>query len=194
MTEIRNQMVVVVAGPPGSGKSTVAAAVARALGAALIDIDVTFAPIVPLFGEHPRSVLREAIYAGLTDTAVAAAQTGVHVVVAAPFTRERRDARAWGELRDRLAEAGAQAHLVWLRVPDATLLERLAARGAGRDASKLANPADWLREASPGTPPSVPHIELDGTPAADVAACALLAELASLGENCRPMTREACSS
>ena len=82
---------------------------------------------------------------------------------------------------------------MWLRVPEGTLLERLAARGAERDAAKLANPADWLREASAGTPPSVPHIELDGTPAADVTACALLAELASLGENCRPMTREACS-
>ena len=193
MTDIRNQTVVVVAGPPGSGKSTVAAAVARALRAALIDIDVTFGPIVPLLGEHPRSVLREAIYAGLVDTAAAAAQTGVHVVIAAPFTRERRDPCAWEELRDRFAEAGAVTVLVWLRVPEATLLERLAARGAARDATKLASPAAWLRETRPGTPPSVPHIELDGTPAADVAACALLAELASLGENCRPMTREACS-
>ena len=193
MTKIRNQTVVVVAGPPGSGKSTVAAAVARALRAALIDIDVTFSPIVPLLAEHPRSVLREAIYAGLTDSAVAAAQTGVDVVVAAPFTRERRDPRAWEELRDRFAEAGAEAVLVWLRVPEATLLERLAARGAARDAPKLASPAAWLRETQPGTPPSVPHIELDGTPAADVAACALLAELALLEENCRPMTREACS-
>ena len=193
MTDIRNQTVVVVAGPPGSGKSTVAAAVARALQAALIDIDVTFGPIVPLLGEHPRSVLREAIYAGLVDTAAAAAQTGVHVVIAAPFTRERRDPRAWEELRDRFAEAGAVTVLVWLRVPEATLLERLAARGAARDATKLASPAAWLRETRPGTPPSVPHIELDGTPAADVAACALLAELASPREKCRPVTREACS-
>ena len=193
MTEIRNQMVVVVAGPPGSGKSTVAALVARELRAALIDIDVTFAPVVPVLSGHPRGRVRDAIYAGLVDAAVAAAQTGVDVVVAAPFTRERRDAHAWGELRDRFAGAGAEAVLVWLRVPEATLLERLAARGAARDAAKLANPAGWLREASAETPPSARHIELDGAPAADVAACALLAELASLGENCRPVTREACS-
>lgn len=178
MREIRNQTVVVVAGAAGSGKSTVAAVVARALPAALIDIDVTFGPIVPLLAGHSRTAVREAIYEALVDTAASAARVGTHVVIAAPFTRERRDPPAWEQLRDRCAEAGAEAVLAWMRVPEATLIERLAARGAGRDESKLANPADWLREASPETPPSVPHIELDGTRPADVTARALLAELA----------------
>jgi predicted kinase len=182
-------MVVVVAGAAGSGKSTVAAVVARALPAVLIDIDVTFGPIVPLLARHSPDVVREAIYEGLVDSAAGAAQAGAHVVIAAPFTRERRDPRAWGELCDRCAEAGAEAVLVWMRVPEATLRERLAARGAERDASKLANLDEWLRETSPETPPNVPHIELDGTRAADVAARALLTELAGR----EGKAREACS-
>lgn len=179
MREIRNQTVVVVAGAAGSGKSTVAAVVARALPAALIDIDVTFGPIVPLLAGHSRRVVRGAIYEALVDTAASAARAGAHVVIAAPFTRERRDPLAWEQLCERCAEAGAEAVLAWMRVPGATLIERLAARAADRDASKLANPAEWLREASPETPPNVPHIELDGTRAVDLTARALLAELAA---------------
>jgi mannitol-1-/sugar-/sorbitol-6-phosphatase len=179
MREIRNQTVVVVAGAAGSGKSTVAAVAARALPAALIDIDVTFGPIVPLLAGHSHRVVRGAIYEALVDTAANAARAGAHVVIAAPFTRERRDPLAWEQLCERCAEAGAEAVLAWMRVPGATLIERLAARAADRDASKLANPAEWLREASPETPPNVPHIELDGTRAVDVTARALLAELAA---------------
>jgi predicted kinase len=188
-SEIRNQMVVVVAGAAGAGKSTVAAVVARELPAALIDIDVTFGPIVPLLTGHSRGVVRDALYEALVDTAAAAARAGAHVVIAAPFTRERRDPRAWENLCDRCAEAGAEAVLVWMCVPEAALAERLAARGAGRDASKLANLAEWLREASPETPPNVPHIELDGTRAADVTARALLTELAARERK----ARAACS-
>ncbi|MDX6540455.1 MAG: hypothetical protein QOI71_2065 [Gaiellales bacterium] len=190
MREIRNQTVVVLAGAAGSGKSTVAAVAARALPAALLDIDVVYGPIVPLVGGHSHGVVREAIYEGLVETAVRAAEAGASVVIAAPFTRERRDPRAWERLSDRCADAGAEAVLVWLRVPEATLVERLAARGAGRDAAKMANTADWLREAMPEVPPGVPHIELDGTLPAHVTAHALLAELAAREER----VRAACSS
>jgi predicted kinase len=189
MTEIRNQTVVVLAGAAGSGKSTVAAIVARALPAALLDIDVTFGPIAPLLAGHSRSVVREAIYEALVDTAAGAAQAGAHVVIAAPFTRERRDPSAWEQLCDRWAEAGAEAVLAWMCVPEATLVKRLAARGAERDAPKLANLAEWLRDASPETPPNAPHIELDGTRAAHVTARVLLTELAAR----EGKAREACS-
>jgi predicted kinase len=190
MTEIRNQTVIVVAGAAGSGKSTVAALVARALPAALLDIDVTFGPVVPLLAGHSRAAARAAIYEALVDTAVHAARAGASVVIAAPFTRERRDPRAWERLCDRCADAGAEAVLVWLRTPEATLIERLATRGAGRDAAKLANPAEWLREATPEVPPTAAHIELDGTRPAEAMARALLAALAArTGE-----ARAACSS
>ena len=179
MREIRTQTIVVVAGAAGSGKSTVAAVVARALPAALLDIDVTFGPIAPLLAGHRGGVVRGAIYEALAETAASAARAGAHVVIAAPFTRERRDPLAWENLSDRWGQAGAEAVLAWMRVPGATLIERLAARAAERDAAKLADPATWLLEASPELPPSVPHIELDGTRAPDMTARALLDELAA---------------
>jgi predicted kinase len=193
MKDLPNQIAVVVTGAPGSGKSTVGAAVARALRAPLIDIDVTFGPIVPLLDGQPRGVVRDAFYEALVDTAAGAVRCGGHVVVAAPFTRERRDARAWGAVCERFAAAGAEAVLVWMRLPGDSVMERLAARAAERDAAKLADPAAWLSEASPETPPGVAHIELDGSWAADVAARALLAELAAREGTARRMPT-ACSA
>src|SRR5258705_13182040 len=160
MPELRHQTVVIVAGPPGAGKSTVAPQLARALGAASIDIDATFSPIVPLLGTHPRDVVRDAIYESLIASAEGSLRAGVHVVVAAPFTGERRDRLAWDRLSTRLSASGAAAVLVWLHAPRELLLERLAARAATRDADKLADPASWLREAEPEVPPVVPHIAM----------------------------------
>ncbi|MDX6410761.1 MAG: hypothetical protein QOE91_277 [Gaiellaceae bacterium] len=163
MPELRHQTVVIVAGPPGAGKSTVAAQLARALGAASIDIDATFSPIVPLLDAHPRDVVRDAIYESLLASAEASLRAGVHVVVAAPFTRERRDRLAWDRLSTRLSSSGAAAVLVWQHAPRELLLERLAARAATRDADKLADPASWLRQAEPEVAPVVPHIAVDAT-------------------------------
>jgi predicted kinase len=182
MLELRHQTVVIVAGPPGAGKSTVAPRIARALGAACIDIDATFSPIVPLLGPHPREVVRTAIYESLVAAAEASLEGGVHVVVAAPFTRERRDPDAWERLAARLAARGAVAVLVWLHAPSELLLARLAARAATRDADKLAEPASWLREAEPEAPPLSPHIAVDATEAEEHAVDQILREL---GERAR---------
>jgi predicted kinase len=177
MLELHHQTVVIVAGPPGAGKSTVAPRIARALGAAWIDIDATFSPIVPLLGPHPREVVRAAIYESLIAAAEAALEAGVHVVVAAPFTRERRDPDAWERLEARLSARGAVAELVWLHAPSELLLERLATRGATRDADKLADPASWLREAEPEAPPLGPHIAVDATDTEEHAVAQILREL-----------------
>lgn len=177
MPELRQQTVVIVAGPPGAGKSTVAPSVARELGAALVDIDATFGPVVSLLAAHPLKVVREAIYESLVTTTESSLLAGVHVVVAAPFTRERRDSHAWGRLSTRLRSQGAEAVLVWLFAPRQVLLERLAARDATRDSGKLADPASWLREAEPEVPPVVPHIAVDGTEAAEHAVEQILREL-----------------
>ena len=191
MQTLRQQTVVMVTGPAGAGKSTIAVVLARALPAVLIDNDVKPGTIDPLLAGEARREARAAAYDALTDAALDAARSGAHVVVAAPLSEERRDARAWDHLCDRFADAGAQAVLAWIRVPAGDLLERLAARSADRDEVKLANPEAWLREADPGTPPDAAHIEIDGKLPAEEAAGALLAAL----YGGRPVTeREACSS
>jgi predicted kinase len=187
MRELRHQTVVIVAGAPGVGKSTVAAA--------SIDIDAVFEPIAPLLDAQPRELVRTAIYESLVAIAEASLRGGSHVVVCAPFTRERRDPRAWDRLVRRLSRRGAAAALVWLHAPPELVIERLAARGAGRDSEKLADPASWLREAEPEVPPVVPHIAVDATETPAHAVVRILHELverdrvaasyfASLGEAC----------
>jgi predicted kinase len=177
MLELRQQTVVIVAGPPGAGKSTVAPGIANALRAASIDIDAAFTPIVPLLGPHPREVVRAAIYESLVASTEASLQGGVHVVVAAPFTLERRDPAAWDRLSARLSSRGAAAVLVWLHASRELLLQRLAARGETRDADKLADPASWLREAEPEAPPTSPHIAVDATDTAERAVEQILRQL-----------------
>jgi predicted kinase len=192
MPELRHQTVVIVAGPPGAGKSTVAPRIAHALGAASIDLDATFAPVMPLLATHPRDVVRTAIYESLVATTEASLHAGVHVVVAAPFTRERRDPVAWDRLSTRLSARAAAAVLVWLHAPRDLLLERLAGRGETRDADKLADPASWLREAEPEAPPLVPHIAVDATDATEDAVEQILRELVER-DRARAEDGETCS-
>ena len=177
MPELRHQTVVIVAGAPGVGKSTVALRIALALEAASIDIDALFAPLVPLLAGQPRELVRTAIYESLVAVAEASLPTGAHVVVAAPFTRERRDPRAWNRLATRLSSRGADVVLVWLHAPPAFLPARLAARDAARDAEKLVDPASWLREAEPEAPPGVSSIAVDATQPTENAVEQILREL-----------------
>ena len=177
MPELRHQTVVIVAGAPGVGKSTVALRIALALEAASIDIDAVFEPLVPLLAAQPREFVRTAIYESLVAIAEASLPTGAHVVVAAPFTRERRDPLAWNRLRTRLSSRGADVVLVWLHAPPEPLLARLAARDATRDAEKLVDPASWLREAEPEAPPSVSYIAVDATQTTENAVEQILREL-----------------
>jgi predicted kinase len=175
--QLRHQTVVIVAGAPGVGKSTVASRVARALGAASIDVDDVFEPIVPLLAGHPHDVIRTAIYESLAAIAEAALPAGAHVVVAAPFTRERRDPGAWNRLAARLSSHGADVVLVWLHASPDSVLARLAERGAARDSEKLDDPASWLREAEPEAAPRVPSIAVDATQPAEQAVQQILRRL-----------------
>jgi len=161
-----------ITGPPASGKSTLAAAVAARLGAALLDQDVVTgaltAVIGDLVGTHDlddtrlTSVSRAARYEAVLATAEDNLQVGTPVVLVAPFTAERRSSAAWAVVRDRLAKAGGEPVLVWLRLPADELVRRLRARGAARDRGKLADPSAFA-SGDLLAAPVVDHIAVDAT-------------------------------
>ncbi len=158
-------------GAPASGKSTTAVALGREIGAAVLDQDSMTNPLVDVIMKSmgtsdyadPRvaTLTRDARYECLLQVASDCLRGGVSVILIAPFTAERADAEAWERLESRLGDAGGQVHLVWIRLEPGLLIERLVARGATRDADKVADPDGYLASVDLN-PPSVRHIEVDG--------------------------------
>jgi predicted kinase len=183
---------VVVAGPPASGKSSLGARLAQAVGAALLDQDVMTGPLVAVIAgllgtpadqlDDPRlrAASREAVYRTLLDTAVSNLAVGTPVVLIAPFARERSDPRRWQLMRARLEAAGGASSLLWMCCPTDELLRRLHARAAPRDRVKLADPDKHLM-AGVLAPPAVAHTVIDATLSADRQLAQALAAIRSPG-------------
>lgn len=166
----RTVPVVLLTGPPAAGKTTVGRAVARHLGAALLDQDTATAPltavVADLVGVHDlddrrlADPTRVARYETITALAEDSLRVGTPVVLIAPFTTERRDLPAWAALEGRLRAAGGAPTLVWLRLDPAIVVARLRARGAARDVAKLADVGAFTSSLD-ATAPTVPHVAVD---------------------------------
>lgn len=144
--------VLVVLGPAGSGKSTIARRIARLRRAAYLDKDALLAEFVAAMmtraGRRPDDresdgFYREEIlpleYRALWRAATACAELGTEAVIDAPFLADIHDP---GYLRRALAEAGRPATpvtVVQLVTPGNEVRERLIRRGNPRDAWKLAH-------------------------------------------------------
>lgn len=149
--------VALVAGPAGSGKSTLGEALAARSGAALLDLDTLTNPVLEglqaagVFGGRHwndpslRDVVRPARYGVLRDAI--AAQT-CRVVAVAPWTAELAGGAAWRDLVDAL---GGEPGVVWLRADAGLLASRRADRGLDRDAHVV----------EPAAEPAIAHHEID---------------------------------
>lgn len=142
---MRRRTAVIVSGPPASGKTTLATALARSLNYAIVDLDTVTGPLTraalglatgdeTAIDSPAGSELRAARYETLLDVAAANLDVGVGVVIAAPFTAERTSAELFGEVVRRL---GADVMLLYIDARDEVVQQRLQSRNAPRDWSKL---------------------------------------------------------
>jgi predicted kinase len=162
----------VVAGPPGSGKTTAARLLAARLSppAAILDKDIVYGGFAgaviatagepggrregPWYDTHVKAYE----YAGLAATAADIRAAGCPVVVVAPYTNEIHDADRWAALVRDLGDDPVR--LVWLDCDAATLYARIMARASVNDAAKLADFDTYVARIRPGVPPAVPHLAI----------------------------------
>jgi predicted kinase len=165
---------VLVTGPPATGKSTLATALAPHLGAAILDLDVATGPLTRVVSEligvrdldDPAlaGLTRDARYGTLLDLADANLRAGRAVVLVAPFSAERARPSAWAALAHRISGDPA---MIWLHLPPDELIRRLTRRALDRDESKIGDPASFLTGLDLA-PPVVPHLALDASQPAPV--------------------------
>ncbi|MEV0716476.1 AAA family ATPase [Asanoa sp. NPDC050611] len=178
-----------VAGPPASGKTVLGNAIARRLGAALLDLDVLTRPLTAVVGAlldtddlddaRLASATRNARYETLYDAAADNLAIGNAVVLVAPFTSERHSPDVWRAVAGRLADAGGRPSLVWLRASPALLRDRMSTRAAGRDRAKLAD-VDAFLDRLDLDPPAVDHVAVDAASPLEAQVSAVLDALPRL--------------
>ena len=178
---------VLIGGPPATGKSTLAMALAPRLDAAVLDLDVATAPLTrvvsELTGLHDlddpalAGLTRDARYDTLLGLAAANLAAGRPVVLVAPFTLERSVASAWAATTRRLP---ARATMVWLHLAPGELIRRLTERGLARDEGKVRAPASYLAGLDV-EPPAIPHLALDASQPTAALVSAVLDHLSRSG-------------
>jgi predicted kinase len=160
---------VFIGGPPATGKSTLALALAPRLEAALLDLDVAAGPLTRVVSDLAgvadlddpalAGLTRDARYDTLLGLAEANLTAGRPVVLVAPFSAERARPDAWAAATRRLP---APSTMVWLHLPPAELTARLTRRALGRDEAKIRDPAAFLAGLDLD-PPAIPHLALDAS-------------------------------
>lgn len=177
-------LAVVVAGSPCAGKTTLVAAIAAELGAAIVDKDTLEWPLAnaamaaagldPFAHESElyKSVLKHAVYETMERVAEQNTRCRLPVVLVAPFSSHVKDPEWYSRLQARL---GVHRLLViWATARPDVLLARKAKRAAGRDLidGPGGDPTLFAVSEAARSPPVAPHFFLDMTGIAQDDMCA----------------------
>jgi predicted kinase len=134
-------MLLVLSGPPCSGKSTLAAALRQRLGGVALDVDDIRTALIP--GSQQSEADRDAAYAELHSRAKRLLRDGVSpVILSATYTRLAQRCR----LAAMASEVGAAALVVQCAIDPGVAVARFAVRPAGHAAVDLT--ADAVRTAA----------------------------------------------
>ena len=140
-----NNRLILVAGEPASGKSTLGRSLARRLGAAYLDMDTISFPFLErcIREDHGfkdsaryRDHYRDAEYRSLLATAADNLATGIDCIVVAPFRLERANPALAAYLRERF-RIDATTVGIDIRIDRKRQLENIVSRGEERDAVKV---------------------------------------------------------
>ena len=140
-----NNRLILVAGEPASGKSTLGRSLARRLGAAYLDMDTISFPFLErcIREDHGfkdsaryRDHYRDAEYRSLLATAADNLATGIDCIVVAPFRLERANPALAAYLRERF-RIDATTVGIDIRIDRKRQLENIVSRGEARDAVKV---------------------------------------------------------
>jgi DNA-binding transcriptional regulator YhcF (GntR family)/predicted kinase len=169
------QVVLVIGGYAGSGKTELGRVLARRTHWAMLDKDTTTRPVVEAALENlgvPPSdresdvylnVIRPSEYEALLAAMTENVSCGSSAIVTAPFIRELSD-RAWCErLAASVASMKAELHVIWLRCDESTMKSYIKQRGAARDSSKLANWDSYIASIDLDFTPAITHTIIENS-------------------------------
>lgn len=139
-------LLVLVAGPAASGKTTLAHALAVPLAAQVADLDPVTLPIVRAFRDAHPDLDEAAAHAGVRDERYRElarhvsrmASSGGSVIAVAPFSREISDAAAWQHWVDATGWPVTDVQTVVLELEGQERYRRMAERAELRDEAALA--------------------------------------------------------
>jgi len=143
-----------IGGLAGCGKSTLAKAIARQTGFAILDKDTLTLPLVESLlvslgssandrESNAYASIRPLEYKCLMDTVVENARLGICTIAVAPFIEEAVDPEWYAAVCD---HTDADVLCVWVRASSEVMNKRLVERGLSRDRNKLDGWQEYLQK------------------------------------------------